>query len=311
MKRILSIIILFSFLINIFWFLYVPEEIISSSTINNPMYSVEMKRDLLCIMISYPQYVLGVEQKGGFAYLIMKSGRRILYDDKRAKTHDEKIASSDIQDMMEQYYPLDTSRKLMESEFDPGRARSYPLLMDVYGNTRQAVESNLKNVRTNCGTLQFNSKNGAEGALKEALNELSALSSKSPDTRRAVFPLNGTFNYRNIAGTNLLSPHSFGIAIDLARDSRDYWRWAPRSKGAERLSSYPEDIVKIFEKHNFIWGGKWGHFDILHYEYRPEIICKARYFTTRPSPKDAWYEGVPSDKPEIEKLIEIIDSSVE
>jgi hypothetical protein len=34
---------------------------------------------------------------------------------------------------------------------------------------------------------------------------------------------------------------------------------------------HPE-IVKIFEKYGFIWGGKWFVFDNMHFEYRPEIL---------------------------------------
>jgi hypothetical protein len=30
--------------------------------------------------------------------------------------------------------------------------------------------------------------------------------------------------------------------------------------------------VEIFERHGFIWGGKWGHFDTMHFEYRPEFF---------------------------------------
>jgi hypothetical protein len=34
----------------------------------------------------------------------------------------------------------------------------------------------------------------------------------------------------------------------------------------------PSVVVEIFEKHGFVWGGKWYHFDNMHFEYRPEII---------------------------------------
>jgi hypothetical protein len=37
---------------------------------------------------------------------------------------------------------------------------------------------------------------------------------------------------------------------------------------------YPQEIVEIFEKHGFIWGGKWSHFDLMHFEYRPEMLGK-------------------------------------
>jgi D-alanyl-D-alanine carboxypeptidase-like protein len=32
----------------------------------------------------------------------------------------------------------------------------------------------------------------------------------------------------------------------------------------------PRDIVDIFERHGFIWGGKW--YDTMHFEYRPELL---------------------------------------
>jgi peptidoglycan LD-endopeptidase CwlK len=39
-------------------------------------------------------------------------------------------------------------------------------------------------------------------------------------------------------------------------------------------NSYPQEIVELFEKHGFIWGGKWSHFDLMHFEYRPEVLKK-------------------------------------
>ena len=32
------------------------------------------------------------------------------------------------------------------------------------------------------------------------------------------------------------------------------------------------EIVRIFEKHGFIWGGRWYHYDTMHFEYRPELL---------------------------------------
>jgi peptidoglycan LD-endopeptidase CwlK len=28
----------------------------------------------------------------------------------------------------------------------------------------------------------------------------------------------------------------------------------------------------VFEKHGFIWGAKWYHYDTMHFEYRPELL---------------------------------------
>ncbi len=34
----------------------------------------------------------------------------------------------------------------------------------------------------------------------------------------------------------------------------------------------PVEIVRIFERHGFIWGGAWYHYDTMHFEYRPELL---------------------------------------
>jgi hypothetical protein len=41
-------------------------------------------------------------------------------------------------------------------------------------------------------------------------------------------------------------------------------------------TAYPWEIVAAFEEQGFIWGGKWYHYDTIHFEYRPELLAKAR-----------------------------------
>lgn len=56
------------------------------------MYKITMKRDILCLMMAYPGFIKNIERdNSGYVYLVMKSGRKILYDDKRVKSHDEKL----------------------------------------------------------------------------------------------------------------------------------------------------------------------------------------------------------------------------
>ena len=89
----------------------------------------------------------------------------------------------------------------------------------------------------------------------------------------------GCYNIRDIRGKGgTLSAHSYGIAIDLKSYKRDYWKWSSKEDGKKRICEYPKELIEAFEKNNFVWGGRWGHFDILHFEYRPEIILKAKYF---------------------------------
>lgn len=275
----------------------------------NTAYEDNMKRDLLCLMMAYPEYVVGVEKDSqGNVYAVMKSGKRILYDDKKTKSYEEKINNPDIQDMMEQIYPLDDIENLSEVNYDPGRIRVYPLLKEVYGGSKEEVLSYLVNLKMGYTNCQFNKNNNAAESLKCVMNELIPMAHNRKDIYSCVFPQGGTFNYRVISGTNRLSAHSFGIAIDLASNKGGYWKWASRSEGEKKLDSYPREIVKIFEKNNFIWGGKWGHFDIFHFEYRPEIILKARYFTN--STHKIWYYGVPEDDKRIKEYIDIIEGAV-
>jgi len=95
----------------------------------------------------------------------------------------------------------------------------------------------------------------------------------------------GTWCWRTIAGTGNLSPHSYGIAIDIydRRSPRiSYWRFVspdpqkasrwPELVSHERIWQPPQELVYCFEKHGFVWGGKWYHFDPMHFEYRPEFF---------------------------------------
>ncbi|MCT8977428.1 M15 family metallopeptidase [Clostridium sp. CX1] len=313
MKKItLCIILLFSLCINTSYPVEASQTNNKSTYTSINSYEVNMKQDILSLMMAYPGYVSDiVKEDNGLVYLVMKSGKRILYDDKKIKTYEQKLENPDLQDMMEQVYPLSTDLKLMDKNFDPGRCRAYGILNEVYGSSQQQIQSNLARVNFGYTPLQFNDKNKAAESLKDVMKDLTPLIERNSAIRAAVIPCSGTFNYRLISGTNRLSPHSFGIAIDLARDRRDYWKWANEEQGQKRLDSYPREVVEIFEKNNFIWGGKWGHFDILHFEYRPEIILKARYFGVKRDFDKLWYNGVPLEDVNVKSCVEKINKSLE
>lgn len=292
------------------FFIIVNIPIISKAS-DEKDYKTEMKQDILTLMLAYPEYIMGIEKKSDDEiYLIMKSGKKIIYDDKRKKSHEEKLANPDLQDMLEQDYPLDKGTEIMDRSFDPGRARHYELLNEIYGNSKQSIEKNLINLKYGYTNYQFNGKNKANTSLEAALKELMPLAKSRGDIGSILYPASGTYNYRVISGTGRLSPHSYGIAIDLKSDKRDYWKWSSEKQGKERLSDYPKELVEAFEKNNFVWGGKWGHFDILHFEYRPEIILKAKYFGNWKN-DSKWYEGAPLEEETTKKCIDIIDQKLQ
>ncbi|MGI9413195.1 MAG: M15 family metallopeptidase, partial [Hyphomicrobiales bacterium] len=70
--------------------------------------------------------------------------------------------------------------------------------------------------------------------------------------------------------------HAFAAAIDINVKTADYWRWSkPAKNGVYRWRNrIPMEIVAIFERHGFIWGGRWYHYDTMHFEYRPELLSR-------------------------------------
>lgn len=275
------------------------------------LYHINTKRDLLVLMLAYPKYVNTLEKDDkGQIYLVMNNGTKVLYDDKKVKNPNEKLANPDLQDMLENIYPLEQIHEVRPDNEDPGRNRVYPLLNAVYGNGMSNITRNLTNSNTKYGNFQFNKENDAAENLKKAFNLISEAAKSKPSILAYVTPISGTFNYRVISGTSRLSAHAYGIAIDLRSNSSDYWKWVSKDKGSKRIASYPNEVVKAFEENGFVWGGKWNHFDILHYEYRPEIILKAKYFGDKiEKSSENWYDGAPITD-EIMEKIKLIDEKL-
>ncbi|MDX9802292.1 MAG: M15 family metallopeptidase [Spirochaetia bacterium] len=100
------------------------------------------------------------------------------------------------------------------------------------------------------------------------------------------------FNWRRIEDSISRSYHSFGIAVDLVpaniKGKEIYWNWTrvfnPQwySVPYSKRWMVPDEIVKIFEKYGFIWGGKWLFYDNMHFEYRPEILILSGKKISRP-----------------------------
>ncbi len=256
-------------------------------------YDITARRDLLTLMMAYPGAITGVEHDGGYIYIVMESGARLVYDDKKVKSYDEMLGDADLQDMLSQVYPLSDIDELMKGDCDPGRIRVYAFFSGIYGKTQDEVRSHLVNVSACSGNPVFSRCGGAAEALGRAFTQVTALIGRDQAVSAFVYPLSGTFNYRDIAGTGRLSMHAYAAAVDLHLNGNDYWRWVPREKGQKRLDAYPRELVRIFEQNGFIWGGKWAHFDLVHYEYRPELIMKAQYDINTACIKDVWYEGFP------------------
>jgi hypothetical protein len=238
-----------------------------------------VRADIKALARAYPEFVAKVDGgPNGGPVLVMKDGARIPYDDGRPKAYEEKLDTADIEDMLSQPYTVGPLAGGVEVNEDPGRIRNDPFFQAIYGRSAADVRKGLVSVDF-CGTrIQFHGTGKAAQALGRVSADLSSLLKAKPDLKEYVFPLGGTFNWRTIEGTRRLSPHSYGVALDLNAAKGAYWRWTGDRKGAvddKVRRKYPMEIVAAFEKHGFIWGGKWYHFDLMHFEYRPELVFPA------------------------------------
>jgi hypothetical protein len=116
------------------------------------------------------------------------------------------------------------------------------------------------------------SVNGVAEKIAAISREIDA----SPDLARYAAASAGAYSCRSIAGTRRLSFHGYGAAIDLNLRFSDYWLWKANAQSPAWRNRIPAAIVEIFERHGFIWGGKWYHYDTMHFEYRPELIAAAK-----------------------------------
>ncbi|WP_243440131.1 M15 family metallopeptidase [Fundidesulfovibrio soli] len=232
----------------------------------------QVQADLDILKRAYPDVVASVSADG----LTLRDGTRLIYDDGKAKTPDQALDDADLQDMLAQPYPLSPVTAEPGPGVHPGRVRVTAFFKAAYGHNPDEVKAALVPVRFLGTTVQFSSRNGAAKALGAVNADLERLLAAKPELRRAVLPVSGTFAWRQIAGTQRLSMHSFGAAIDLNAKVNTYWQWYKGNDPLGLRKAFPPEVAEVFERHGFVWGGKWAEFDIMHFEYRPELIAKAR-----------------------------------
>jgi len=101
------------------------------------------------------------------------------------------------------------------------------------------------------------------------------------------------YSWRPIAGTQRMSYHSWGLAVDIQPKRLGgkaiYWLWEmERNKDwmlvpLENRWNPPRQVIEAFEKEGFIWGGKWPVYDNMHFEFRPELHEFTRLMSTAPA----------------------------
>lgn len=224
-----------------------------------------------CLAAAYPEAVKGLrtDARTGRAAVELRDGTTVPWDDGVArKSFEGRLAAPDLEDMLSITYPLGPAAAPAPDD-DPGRIRVDAFFAHLYGRSEAEVRKGLEEVPWAGRRVLFNGRHGAAAALRRVSAELLDL----PAPLHRYFTVTaGTFNRRAIAGTNRPSAHSYGIAIDLDVAYADYWRWQARGAAIPYRNRIPLEIVRVFERHGFIWGGRWHHYDTMHFEYRPELL---------------------------------------
>lgn len=226
---------------------------------------IEPKANLLHVesfIRAYPSIISLKDNK-----LIFDDNTSLVYDDFKEKSFEKKLSNPSPKDMLSITYKAFSDIIQPDINEDAGRFRNEKLLKKLYGNTKEEIKKNLETLTWTDGTnIKFNKKQNASIQLQKVINELKKLPKKY---QKFLSPIGGTFNYRYIKDTKRLSAHSFGIAIDLNVKQSKYWKW---DKTYKYSNNFPKKIIDIFEKYGFIWGGRWYHYDTMHFEYRPEMF---------------------------------------
>lgn len=221
---------------------------------------------------SYPDFVSGYEDGS----IVFHDGTSMPCDDGREKDYLERLDDTDIEDMFLEIYPTEKS-VVPDYLADSGRYRCEAFFKKMYGDSEAAVRKNLIRVDWFGQKLPFTTVNHAADSLLAVEKELKSL----PPDYAKYFAQSSTFYWRKVRGAERLSAHSYGTTIDICVKYSDYWRWSNPGKGETDRIAYnnriPAEIVEIFEKHGFISGTKWYHFDTMHFEFRPDLLLYARY----------------------------------
>lgn len=227
-----------------------------------------------CYVDAYPTLVAS----GNKDTLVLKNGVTFPYRTNTPKsTWDEKINNSDLETQLSQSYDaggFDTPPPYL---FDPGRLRYQPFFQAVYGKDKKTIEKNLVTIEwpTLKGKTKLQVSKVAD--VNKKLYAIGQEIAHLPKADRIWAEGAATYCYRVIKDTDRLSMHSYGIAIDLAPNTTQYWKDEAASETAHigYKNTMPLSIVRIFEKHGFIWGGRWYHYDTMHFEYRPELLASS------------------------------------
>ena len=140
-----------------------------------------LRTDLKVLLQTYGSAIRGLEVTSpNRVYLVMRDGQKILYDDGRPKSFDEKLQNADLKDMLSQPYKPGQPSAVTSPDQDPGRIRVGAFFNAVYGTDAGQVQNNLVPVNFAGVRTSFNSQNGAAAALARVGDKAESSAGEGP-----------------------------------------------------------------------------------------------------------------------------------
>jgi hypothetical protein len=250
----------------------------SPTSFNDKLTDKEV-REIISIVDNFGDYIDKVEERSGdIAFFI--NGEWIYY--RGGKMIAEKnLKNADRYDSIFYRYKKGIQTELLPYT-DYKALISNDFLNQLFGNTEAKI-------RKNCRNLTFlRRKTFVNKICYKPLQKIQEELFETAKTNKTVrdyidnIKIAYSFQRKKVIYASNYSYHTYGMAIDLEPKSFDnkqvYWKWSRvfnkqwyKIPFSERCNP-PQEVIDIFEKNGFIWGGKWLHFDTIHFEYRPVIL---------------------------------------
>lgn len=224
-----------------------------------------------CVKRYYPQVVKIADNQ-----VVLDDGSSFVWDDGLEKSYDEMLLKPDMNDAFTYPYPF--KGYVLNRNEDTSRIRHLGFYRAIYGHSEEEVNAHLVRLpwfqqRFDKSFIVVTTANGVDKAFERVIQRLENL----PQAYYQFLSDQDAFYWRNIADSPNLSPHSFGVALDINTQFSKYWLWDKKERNEYQYENQiPPEIISAFEDEGFVWGGRWWHYDTMHFEYRPEIICYAR-----------------------------------
>lgn len=243
-----------------------------------------------------PEVSVLLEEYGDFIWEVIQKGDDVGFlvgniwiylQDGRMLTEDNLPHQSLYQSI---FYDYPLGRLIELPEYQELPVRSSDFLDHLFGTTELKL-------REQCDWVPFLSHKAymnrfCEESLRKVEAEILNVAERDTEVQDFIENLQiiYSFQQKKVNGSDNASYHSYGLALDLVPVSYDRkhanWKWSTAFTDEwhliplDRRWSPPQKVIDAFERNGFVWGGKWSHFDAIHFEYAPEIIRLARRKST-------------------------------